>query len=261
MPQQHQKPIAKWNSGRDCWETDQVDLLSGLSDVYSETFTISGSMRNGVAYEHQTAGHHRGASGSLFSQLGGKLLPTVTAQDSAGSGGSNDSNVTLTDAVVRTEFVRRPNPRLLPTPRTTEAAGIGSHGAGGQDLRTAVALLPTPTAERPDGRKSDAFRDGRANFYDIINADRWGEYAVAIARWEAVFMRIAPEPTEEAPKGGRRLSAAFVEWMMGLPEGWATDPSLGLSRTQQLKMLGNGVVTQQAVAAINSMTKGLNNAF
>ncbi len=41
--------------------------------------------------------------------------------------------------------------------------------------------------------------------------------------------------------------------MMGLPENWVTDPVLGLSRTQQLKMLGNGVVTQQAVAALKSM--------
>ncbi|MFF8817295.1 hypothetical protein ACF07D_04755 [Leucobacter sp. NPDC015123] len=65
--------------------------------------------------------------------------------------------------------------------------------------------------------------------------------------------RPAPDPTEEGPKGGRRLSAAFVAWMMGLPEGWVTDPVLGLSRTQQLKMLGNGVVTQQAVAALKSM--------
>ncbi len=34
----------------------------------------------------------------------------------------------------------------------------------------------------------------------------------------------------------------FVEWMMGLPEGW-TD---GVSRTQRLKMLGNAVVPQVA---------------
>ncbi len=36
--------------------------------------------------------------------------------------------------------------------------------------------------------------------------------------------------------------------MMGLPAGWVT--GLDLSHTQQLKMLGNGVVPQQAPAAI-----------
>ena len=43
------------------------------------------------------------------------------------------------------------------------------------------------------------------------------------------------------------MSSRFVEWMMGLPDGWVT--GVGLSRTQELKMLGNGVVPQQAAAA------------
>ena len=44
-----------------------------------------------------------------------------------------------------------------------------------------------------------------------------------------------------------KMSSRFVEWMMGLPDGWVT--GVGLSRTQELKMLGNGVVPQQAAAA------------
>lgn len=35
---------------------------------------------------------------------------------------------------------------------------------------------------------------------------------------------------------------------MGLPEGWVTDVP-GLSRNEQLKALGNGVVPQQAAFA------------
>ena len=45
-----------------------------------------------------------------------------------------------------------------------------------------------------------------------------------------------------------KLNAKFVEYMMGLPQGWVTD--LDLSRSQQLKMLGNGVVPQQAYYAL-----------
>ena len=45
-----------------------------------------------------------------------------------------------------------------------------------------------------------------------------------------------------------KLNARFVEYMMGLPVGWVTD--LDLSRSQQLKMLGNGVVPQQAYYAL-----------
>lgn len=45
-----------------------------------------------------------------------------------------------------------------------------------------------------------------------------------------------------------KLNAKFVEYMMGLPSGWVTD--CGLSRSQQLKILGNGVVPQQAYLAL-----------
>jgi DNA (cytosine-5)-methyltransferase 1 len=45
-----------------------------------------------------------------------------------------------------------------------------------------------------------------------------------------------------------KLNPQFVEYMMGLPEGWVTD--LDISRSQQLKILGNGVVPQQAYYAL-----------
>jgi DNA (cytosine-5)-methyltransferase 1 len=48
-----------------------------------------------------------------------------------------------------------------------------------------------------------------------------------------------------------KLNPVFVEYMMGLPKGWVTD--LDLPRTQKLKMLGNGVVPQQAYYAIKTI--------
>jgi DNA (cytosine-5)-methyltransferase 1 len=49
-----------------------------------------------------------------------------------------------------------------------------------------------------------------------------------------------------------KLNAEFVEYMMGLPKGWVTD--VGLSRAQQIKILGNGVVPQQAKLALELLT-------
>ena len=37
---------------------------------------------------------------------------------------------------------------------------------------------------------------------------------------------------------------------MGLDAGHVTDPAIGLTRSQQLKALGNGVVPQQAALAL-----------
>lgn len=83
----------------------------------------------------------------------------------------------------------------------------------------------------------------------VSGSQAWGPYAPAIRRWEQVIGRPAPAPTELSPKGTHRLSAQAVEWMMGLPDGWVTDVP-GLTRNDQLKALGNGVVPQQAAHAL-----------
>lgn len=77
----------------------------------------------------------------------------------------------------------------------------------------------------------------------------WGQYEPAIRRWEHILGRLAPPPTEPGRNGQPRLSPRFVEWMMGLPDGWVTAVP-GISRNDQLKALGNGVVLQQARYAV-----------
>lgn len=82
----------------------------------------------------------------------------------------------------------------------------------------------------------------------------WQEYETAIRRWESRLGRPAPRPSEPTGRdGGEQLSARFCEWMMGLPDGWVTDPAIGISRNEQLKACGNGVVPQQAIAALADM--------
>jgi DNA (cytosine-5)-methyltransferase 1 len=148
---------------------------------------------------------------------------------------------------------------LLPTPRTSDTNGPGEHGQGGPDLRTAVSLLPTPSASNPnDGEDLDQWHARRERVKETSDAGNgfgtplavavrlatFGDYAPAIARHELMVGRPAPNPTTDG-----RLSPRFVEWMMTLPEGWVTDTP-GLSRTAQLRALGNGVVPQQAAAAL-----------
>ena len=61
--------------------------------------------------------------------------------------------------------------------------------------------------------------------------------------------------SRQCARGGRaRLSARFVEWLMGLADGYVTGEDLGLTREQQLRLLGNGVVPQQGAAAIYQLT-------
>ncbi|RVU29009.1 hypothetical protein EOT10_04000 [Streptomyces antnestii] len=94
----------------------------------------------------------------------------------------------------------------------------------------------------PETQRRHESADGRHS-----PARWWGDFLPAIRRWEHVSERAAPSPTQP---GTRRLSAEFVEWMMGLPAGWVTGTG-ELSRAAQLHLLGNSVVTRQAAHAIN----------
>lgn len=144
--------------------------------------------------------------------------------------------------------------------RGAHAADAGSRGRGPGEpqLRARESdAARCALADADSGRLAElAERDGGtiAGIGGSLGNDTvgrvldWGPYGPAVARWEAVLGRPAPRPTEPG-KTAERLSPAFVEWLMGLPEGWVTDVP-GLSRNAQLKALGNGVVPQQAALAL-----------
>jgi DNA (cytosine-5)-methyltransferase 1 len=82
-----------------------------------------------------------------------------------------------------------------------------------------------------------------------VSENRWGKFESAVRLWEQEIGREAPSPTKpDGKEGAHRLSSKFTEWMMGLPEGWITD--VGLTRNEELKLAGNGVVPQQAELAL-----------
>lgn len=83
----------------------------------------------------------------------------------------------------------------------------------------------------------------------------WGEYTAAVRRWERIT-RPAPRPLEPNTRGDMRLSARFVEWMMGLPDGFVVDVP-DLPRTALFRILGNGVVPQQAAEALRLLLSEL----
>lgn len=115
---------------------------------------------------------------------------------------------------------------LLPTPCASDRFGAGQHGKGSMDLRTTVTSLPL----MPSG---------------VL----WGKYDEAIRRWERLT-RKAPPAVERGKVVDWRLSAEFASWMMGWPPGWVTDPEIGISRKNQLRIVGNGVVCRQAQLAL-----------
>lgn len=210
------------------------------------------------------------------------LLPSPVVTDSAEArnstaGRTNDAHAghsgdTLLDAMTKLGLADPGT--VLPTPVVDPTAGNGH----ARDLGSELALLPSPAASLPnDGedaaqwrarhernatKADDPTRAGMPLAIAVQTAEhgpaettadgdwvRWGKYRAAIKRTEAVLGRLAPSPTRPDGKGGkRRLAARFVEWMMLVAEGWVTGVP-GISRRDQLKLLGNGVVPPQAEAA------------
>lgn len=135
-------------------------------------------------------------------------------------------------------------------------------GMPGVSLGVAVRMemLPTPTTQdaKNNGGPSQFDRNSLPLNTQVLTTD-WGKYEPAITRWEKITNMPAPAPTKPDGKdGNHRLSAEFTEWMMGLPAGWITDPEIGLTRNEQLKACGNGVVPQQAELALRTLLTGIN---
>lgn len=80
-----------------------------------------------------------------------------------------------------------------------------------------------------------------------VQPERFGKYAAAVHRHEFAYGLVAPDPTEPGRNGKPRLSAAFPEFMQGLPPGWLTDV---VDRKAALKAAGNGVNPRQAAYAL-----------
>lgn len=203
------------------------------------------------------AGHRPASPGR---SPGVKLLPTPVAQFSGNTPENHlrkkPGRKVVTDLAILVENGLLPSGgKLLPTPVSTEYKGAKrSASRQGGDSLTDTILLPTPTSSlgssgtiRRSGACGDELLLGGLAQYGHL--EPFGPYAPALARWERITGRLAPEATEPGRGGRPRISAPFVEWMMGLPEGWVTEVD-GVGRSAQLKALGNGVVPQQAAHAL-----------
>ena len=214
-----------------------------------------------TASDHK-AGRHQAGTGMSLSQAV-QMLPTPVAQPSGNSPEAHlrkkPGRAQVTDLAILVEHGLLATGGLLPTPQATNATA-SSTGYGANLHEVARNLLPTPKAgdavmglPRTSGRPPEK----STHLATRLEYTDYGMYAPAIARWEQVLGRPAPAPTvPPLREGGQaRLSTRFVEWLMGLPEGHVTGEDLGLTREQQLRLLGNGVVPQQGAAAIYQLTK------
>lgn len=129
--------------------------------------------------------------------------------------------------------------------------GLNDSEGGQADTRASFSLICDKGWEEYSfwGQKSSGDSGLRDSIYG--SAD-WGVFTAAVRRWEKITGRAVPFPGEKGERVDRAagwiLSPIFDEWLMGLPLGWVTHTQ-DLTRSQQIKLLGNGCVPQQAALA------------
>lgn len=225
----------------------------GLADVMHDLAGLGLSARWGVVRAADAGAPHSRKRVFIVAHASSRPLQGITAAGHrlsviAECGTESPAHTTGAER-------REPQPEHLGAPARSaaepgERAGAAAntccerHGSG-KDVGV-VGRLGTTT--EGSGRTASATWTEPAHRGVADEHTDWGKYESAIRRWEGVLMRQAPAPTITGSNGKPRLSPVFVEWMMGLPEGHVTGH--GLSNAQQLKMLGNGVVPQQAALAL-----------
>ena len=260
---------------------------------------LSGAVINGLmgpSYGGHQAGHRVNLSGAV---LGGILLPTPTASDGMAErmargdwhpGTRKAMNLGIARRIVTAGEDKARDPesygstvdwgRFTPAIRRWETV----FGRPAPDPTQATARL-----RRLAGRLPARLRDGAWCARRLAGTfphgldwpcrkrviDRWaavGAPGLVDPLWRDIARRDPDDPVGCTLLPARtvldlwfraartrvtvaNLSPVFVEWMMGLPSGWVTDPDIwrdvpGNHRILQLRALGNGVCPPQAERAV-----------
>jgi len=206
--------------------------------------------------------------------------PATAVAGRRDSGATADANVLAARRATGERPSERRDARRESAP-IADPAGIGGDRAGRGAQRLALGGVAAPDTDNGGSRlgrgrdgSREAARAGRDNergpgARDLANLDtvaqaldrgisrwtdvEWGIYEPAIRRWETITGRAVPSARQyRLGGGGLHLAERLVEWMQGLPDGHVTGVR-GITRGAMLRMLGNGVVPQQAEMAIRIM--------
>jgi hypothetical protein len=232
-----------------------ASLLCEHWELFSEAWPTSGMMRNGQVFELQMRERHTADIESL-SPL--QRLPTTRAQH-----GEDRNNKIYFREANKPQNLENALASVvnLPTPTTRDYKdGQAEHKRDGVVQTDTVSravfnsgevtLIGTPRATASDSSSVQVANGApKGRIEDQVKLTNWGKFEPAICRWEQTLGITAPAPTKpDGKENAHRLSSEFTEWMMGLEPGWITD--CGLTRNEELKAAGNGVVPQQAELAL-----------
>lgn len=237
------------SGGRLAREGHAPPLPGAVHDLVTLPTPLAGdaqAARNSTATRHRTppTGIHAGDTLTDVVHDGrlGALLPTHDAYAGERGAGQDPRARRAAGHSVALSDVAEHDLVMLPTVVAHDSGNSPEAHLRKKPGRTTVTSLQVLT-------EHDLLTRGGNPNAEPEPGSPWGKYAPAVHRWEHLT-RPAPAPTMPNRNGNPQLSPLFTEWMMGLEPGRVTDPTIGLTRPEQLAACGNGVVPQQAAFAV-----------
>ena len=252
----HSGSLAKWSPDTSCWRTYQVSMwamLDGhlMGEPWSDNFPNWGTMRSGELIPLPMPGH-------LISGADGGYWGTPTVNDSKNNAGESQS--------------KRHGPSLnvqagqWPTPMASDA--IGNRTSKGKDrpdeggLLQAAKMWPTPKSSRsgPDYAREGRAGSGGDDLATFVAKEEhtWPTPSSASQGMGGTTGRfnkmqqltdegvITEEERRTMVQGsGGALSADWVEWLMGVPQGGVSQ------RHAQTTTLGCKLLLQPRIGSKN----------
>ena len=274
------QPLAQWHQPTSCWRTCQASFLEMengnlMGARWSGSFPTSGMTHSGNLYQRQPL-----VPRTLDGDGGAWHLPSPTVSDLyTGDLASTQQSEDTNHSVTLPQWAER-----YPTPQAADGSDVET-GFGLRDYvnHKRKYMLPTPTvSDAPDGG-GPPNKNANTTMWDGVNS--LGQMAKQ-GHWPSPLANAGTGPGTQGREGGMniqtavqdgkggKLSAVWVEWLMGLPDGWVSqdplppgnedkwfelagagiwwDEERGLprvvddqkDRVPMLKSLGNGIVPQ-----------------
>lgn len=178
-------------------KTFQASLLEEGWSAYCGTLPVSGMTRSGMCYLLQGLEPTTSARGS-------GLWPTARANDDNRTPEQYQAMIARRGRTVVSSL--QVAAQMCPSPVAGDATGgrttKGKHRQGETGLRQAALMWPTPTVQ-----------DGE----NVSGASRFNRNSLPLN----AAVQVSPTGQEATgPNLRLQLNVAFVEWLMGFPQGW-----------------------------------------
>ncbi len=215
------------------WPTPlKGDADKHMGKFYGKNQTLTGAAKQWPTprAEHDS-GRHRGQADTLHSAV--KQWPTPNVGDVMGSWTPSQKKL-ASGTKIQIGLANAAKSWPTPTTRDYRAPDLPSSGNFKRklskgftiDLNSAAAQWPTPSARDFRSGKNSAATRGR-------NSRPLSEQAYHFSR----LLKTLGRTGKKFSGAGRRLNPRFVEWLMGLPQGWTSFAPLEMGSFQEWQRL------------------------